>query len=188
MPKLLSTLLLFAVVQTADAQLTPEQVTALQTVTSVAISPDGRQVAYTVSRPRAPEEDTVAGQRSFSELWLTETIGDHPNVIVARPNSAGGQAWSPDGSRLAFLYRGQVYTIPASGGEPQALTTSPTGVVSFQWSPDGRSIAYSARVGEAPEVVAARRRGDDVDVASERNRPVQLFVQPATGGAAGAIT
>src|SRR5688500_7338600 len=135
---------LVVAVQTAAAQLTPEHVTRLETVTSVAISPDGRHVAYTLSRPRAPEEDTVAGQRAFSELWVAETVGDHPNAIVQRPMSAGGQSWSPDGSRLGFLYRGQVYFVPATGGEPRAITNSPTGVVTFHWSPDGRSIAYTA--------------------------------------------
>ena len=52
-------LLLVVAVPKAAAQLTPEQVTRLETVTSVAISPDGRHVAYTLARPRAPEEDTT---------------------------------------------------------------------------------------------------------------------------------
>ena len=179
---------LLAAVQTAAAQLTPEQVTRLETVTSVAISPDGRHVAYTISRPRAPEEDTLAGLRAFSELWVAETVGDHPIAIVQRPMSAGGQSWSPDGSRLGFLYRGQVHFVPATGGEPRAITNSPTGVNAFQWSPDGQSIAYTARVAEAPGLAERRRRGDDVDVASMRDHPVQLFVMPVAGGEARALT
>ncbi len=174
--------------QTATAQLTPEQVTRLETVTSVALSPDARHIAYTISRPRAPEEDTLAGLRGFSELWIAETVGDHPNAIVQRPNSASSPAWSPDGSRLAFLYRGQVHFVPVTGGEPRAITAAPTSVSSFQWSPDGNSIAYSARVEEASGAAERRRRGQDVDVASERNRPVRLWIQPVAGGQPRAIT
>ena len=188
MRKYLATFLVLAAVQTADAQLTPEHVTRLQAVTSAVISPDGRHVAYTLSRPRAPEEDTTAGLRALSELWVAEVVGDHPNAIVRPPNSAGAPSWSPDGSRLGFLMRGQVHFVPVTGGEPRALTTAPTGVTSFQWSPDGQSIAYTSRVAEAPGAAERRRRGDDVDVASQRDRPVQLWVQPVSGGAARAIT
>lgn len=184
MYKTLSILLLFAAVQGADAQLTPEQVTTLRAVTSVSMSPDGRYVAYTVTRPRAPEEDTVAGQRGLSELWLVATVGDQPSAVIQHPNSASSPAWSPDGSRLGFLHRGQVYTIPATGGEPQALTGATTSVSAFQWSPDGRSVAYTASAAVPPDVAARRRRGDDVDVASERGRPVRLYIQPASAGSA----
>ena len=63
-------LLLAAHAALVHAQITPEQITQLQAVGTVALSPDGRWVAYTLSQPRAPEEDTVAGLRPYSELWL----------------------------------------------------------------------------------------------------------------------
>lgn len=179
-------LLLMAV--PASAQITPEQVTQLQTVTSTAVSPDGRWVAYTLSQPRAPEEDTVAGLRAYSELWVAPVAGGPPRAVVQRPLTASAPAWSPDGARLGFVHRGQVYTVPAVGGDPTAATNVAGGLLGFQWSPDGRWLAYTARVAEAPEVVERRRRGDDVVASSELNRPVQLWVVSAAGGDARAIT
>lgn len=172
----------------AHAQLTPEQVTTLQIVSSVALSPDGRWVAYTLTQPRAAEEDTIAGLRAYSELWIVPAAGGTPRAIVQRPNSATAPAWSPDGTRLGFVARGQVQVVPASGGEPRAITRSPNGIVAFQWSPNGQWIAYTARTGEAPGAADRRRRGDDVVVSSQLNHPVRLYVQPVAGGEARALT
>lgn len=73
----------------AVAQLTPEQVTSLQTVGSVTISPDARWVAYTLAQPRAADEDTIAGLRAYSELWVVPVAGGAPRAIVQRPNWSG---------------------------------------------------------------------------------------------------
>jgi dipeptidyl aminopeptidase/acylaminoacyl peptidase len=198
-PALLAILLLAAVrLPALDAQLTPEHVTQLQNVTSTALSPDARWVAYTLSQPRAPEEDTVAGLRAVSELWIVPAGGGTPRAVVQRPMSASGPAWSPDGSVLGFVYRGQVHTVPAAGGEPRAVTNIATGVMAFQWSPDGRSIAFTSRVAEAPDAAERRRRGDDAQVTAEAYlpwivgaqppRPIRLWLQSVDGGAARALT
>jgi dipeptidyl aminopeptidase/acylaminoacyl peptidase len=180
------------------AQLTPEHVTQLQNVTSTALSPDARWVAYTLSQPRPPEEDTVAALRAFSELWVVPVAGGAPRAVVQRPLSASGPAWSPDGSQLGFVFRGQVHTVPAAGGEPRAITNMPTGVMAFQWSPDGRSVAFTSRVAEAPADVERRRRGDDVQVTGDAYlpwivgtqppRPIRLYVQTLDGGQPRALT
>lgn len=177
-----------AVIQTLHAQLTPEQVTTLQQVTTAALSPDARWIAYTLSQPRAAEEDTIAGQRSYSELWLVPAVGGAPRAIVQRPNSASGASWSPDGAFLGFVARGQVQTVPTAGGDQRAITSAANGIVAFQWSPDGQWIAYTSRVGEAPGAADRRRRGNDVVASSQLNRPVRLWVQRVSGGDARALT
>jgi dipeptidyl aminopeptidase/acylaminoacyl peptidase len=197
-PAFLLLLLLSGSAQQVQAQLTPEHVTQLQAVTSTAISPDGRWVAYTLSEPRAAVEDTVAGLRGYSELWIAPVAGGAPRPVVQRPMSASGPAWSPDGTMLGFVYRGQVHTVPAEGGEPRAVTSAPAGVMAFRWSPDGRTIAFTSRVQEAPEEAARRRRGDDVMVTTgaylpwvfplQVPRPVRLWTQPTAGGEPRALT
>ena len=185
---LLALLLAGTLARPLHAQLTPEQVTQLQTVSAAALSPDARWVAYTLTQPRAPEEDTIAGQRAATELWVVAAAGGTPRAIVPRPNSATSPQWSPDGTQLAFLHRGQVNVVPAAGGEPRAITTAATAVSAYHWSPDGGSIAYLARVPDPEDVATRRRRGDDVIVWSERNRPVRLWIQPVSGGEARAVT
>jgi dipeptidyl aminopeptidase/acylaminoacyl peptidase len=199
-------LLLLALVVGAPgvgAQLTPEQVASLQTVTSAVVHPEGHQVAFTLSVPRTPQEDTVPGLRALSELWVVDAEGGDPRLVVGRPLSASAPAWSPDGTRLAFLHRGQVYTVPASragegGVEPEPLTDAPGGVMAFRWSPDGTYLAYTSRVAEEAERAEARRRGNDVQVSEgaylpwvyplQAPRPIRLWVQPMAGGDARALT
>ena len=172
----------------AAAQLTPEQVTTLQNVGTVVLSPDAKWVGYSLSQPRAAEEDTIAGLRAYTELWVVAATGGASRAVVQRPNSATGPAWSPDGTLLGFVARGQVQTVPAAGGAQRAITSSSSGIVAFSWSPDGQWIAYTSRTGEAPGAADRRRRGDDVVVSSALNHPVRLYVQRVSGGDARALT
>ena len=68
--------------------ITPEQVVAIERVTSVAMSPDGSRIAYTLSKPRSPDEDFG---RARSELWMIPADGGdataraRPTAKVSRP-------------------------------------------------------------------------------------------------------
>lgn len=46
-------------------------------------------------------------------------------------------ALSPDGSRIAFRFRGRLWTVPAAGGEARALTPAGLHAETPLWSPDG---------------------------------------------------
>jgi dipeptidyl aminopeptidase/acylaminoacyl peptidase len=188
----LLTLLAFAAPSALLAQaITPEQIVTIEQVGSVALSPDGQLVAFTLSKPRGADEEFG---RSRSELWIVPAAGGTPRAIVTAPQSAGAPEWSPDGATLAFTARmdddgkTQVYGVPAVGGEPRQLTHSPHGVMSFDWAPEGRSIAYTAREPESDEAIARRKRGDDVEVAGEGERHVRLWIEDLASGERRAVT
>ena len=68
---------------------------------------------------------------------------------------------SPDGSTIAFCYRGDIYTIPATGGTPTRLTATDYEYEQTPvWSPDSKTIAFS----------------------SDRNGSFDVYVVPASGG------
>lgn len=52
-------------------------------------------------------------------------------------------AISPDGSRIAFTYKGDIYTVPTEGGRAVRLTSQPGRESAPCWSPDSRYIAYA---------------------------------------------
>jgi Tol biopolymer transport system component len=54
-------------------------------------------------------------------------------------------AWSPDGTKIAFVRRGDIFVMDADGSNPTNLTYSQS--MDNQgpaWSPDGTRIAFSS--------------------------------------------
>lgn len=182
-PALLVALTALLAPASAPAQtLTPEQVMDLESVADVAMSPDGRRVAYTVTRARAAEEDPGS---AWSNLYLVSAEGGEPTPLVEGSLRATDPVWSVDGEQIFFLARlngdgrTQVYRISPAGGDPVRVTRSPTGVSDFGPAPAGGLIAYVAAVRDAGEEAASP--GDDEVVRSEMYEYDRLWIQPPEG-------
>lgn len=67
---------------------------------------------------------------------------------------------SPDGTRIAFAYKGDIFTVPATGGMATRLTTQSSYESTPVWSPDSRQIAF----------------------ASDRNGNFDVYIMSADGG------
>ncbi len=125
---------------------------AIAYVSDVRLSPDGRSVAYTVTRSdRELDTDT-------SDIWVASWDGHEQRRLTFSPASESNPSWSPDGRFLAFLSdRGdedgndQVWLMNLDGGEAERLTDLAGGVSDFAWSPDGRQLVLVSEVGAAPE-------------------------------------
>ena len=121
---------------------TVDQVLSLKRVASPAISPDGRLVAYTV---RETNWDDNAYE---TEIWVADAGGGAPRQLTNAKKSSRAPAWSPNGTRLAFISdrtdKSQLYVINPAAGEAEALTSVADGINSFDWAPDGKRIAFTA--------------------------------------------
>jgi tricorn protease len=53
-------------------------------------------------------------------------------------------AISPDGSQIAFAYKGDLYLVPAAGGTARPLTAHEAHDYMPVWSPDGSHIAFAS--------------------------------------------
>ena len=51
---------------------------------------------------------------------------------------------SPDGSKVAFVYQGDIWMVPAAGGEAVQLTTNPAHDTEPLWSPDGQYVIFAS--------------------------------------------
>ena len=90
---------------------------------------------------------------------------------LTRGTADAAPAWSPDGTRIAFLRAdggpAQLWLLPAGGGEPEQLTSLPLGAGAPVWSPDGTKIAFGA-----PVDLAAMPGEDDAARAKRATAPV----------------
>ena len=69
-------------------------------------------------------------------------------------------AISPDGSLIAFSYKGDIYTVPVSGGRASQITTNPAHDSYPVWSPDGQQIAFASdRLGSMDIYVVDKEGG-----------------------------
>lgn len=70
-------------------------------------------------------------------------------------------AISPDGKTIAFTYKGDIYTVPASGGQARQLTTNPGHDTQPIWSPDGQEIAFASNRNGNFDVYLMRKEGGE---------------------------
>ena len=126
---------------------TPQHVAKLRLVTSAVISPDGTQVAYTLSVPRQlPKEKDGP---SWSELHVVDTKGNSTPFITG-PVRIGDISWTPDGKSIAFLAKRDkdetrsLYTIGGRGGEAKRILTHATDITGYSFSGDGKQVAFLA--------------------------------------------
>ena len=83
-------------------------------------------------------------KRLFCTFWMvvfcvmTATAQENPRWL--RKN-----AISPDGSRIAFCYKGDIYVVNSLGGQARQITSNPAYDSDPVWTPDGKTLYFSSR-------------------------------------------
>ncbi len=177
-------LALAASVLFAAETFTPFHVAKLRIVTSVAMSPDGSRIAYTLSVPRrVPEEEDGP---VWSELHVVSREG------VSRPFVTGSVnveniAWTKDGKGISFLAkRGKdenrsLYVIPLEGGEARRLLAHGAEITGYSWSPHGKRVAFLAKEETPKQKKELEKKGFNQEVVEESEKPVRIWVASVDG-------
>lgn len=137
---ILLSLIISAQIGLAQHVPTFEEVISLRSAGSVAISPDGKHVAFTV------QTTDWNDNRFDTEIWLSKD-GQKPFQLTnTAKNSSTSPAFSPDGLWLAFLAdrgdKNQIFVLRLDGGEARPATKEEEGVSSFEWHPSGEKFVF----------------------------------------------
>ena len=153
---------------------TIDQSIAMKSVSNPQLSPDGRWVAYTLTRTNWEENayDT--------DIWLTNTATGDKFQLTHSKKSNSNPAWSPDGKWLAFLStrdeKAQLYVISPTGGEARPVSKFETGVTAFKWSPTGKQLLFSATVPDAKTDKERKEKYSDYEVVRDDYKMVHLYL------------
>ena len=137
---------------------TVNDVMAVKGVGEVAVSPDGKRIAYVVT-----ERNTETNVTN-SDVWVVSVTGGDARRVTSGPRTDRAPQWANDGSWIAFLSDRadnkltQVYGIDPAGGEAWQISRHESSVASYKLSPDAKRVAY---VASAP----ASRAEQDLDKA-----------------------
>jgi dipeptidyl aminopeptidase/acylaminoacyl peptidase len=120
--------------------LRPGDVFSLRDVDDPQVSPEGKWVAYTVTRLDEKEDESDA------DIYMAPLAGGPAIRLTASKKSETSPRWSPDGRWLAFLSgregkKTQVWLMSREGGEAVKLTAFKASVSSLAWSPDSKRLA-----------------------------------------------
>lgn len=147
-------------IQLSSDLMTPEALWAMGRIGTATSSPDGKQVVYQVSYY------SVKLNKSHTVLYIQPAkSGQKPTLLTTDDKSESDPAWIANGTRIAFLRNGQIWSMKADGTDRRQMTDSKTDIEGFRFSPDGSKVIL---IKSLPYHGSIQKNPDDLPLASGR--------------------
>lgn len=127
-----------------NKKLTPEALWAMGRIGSSSISPDGKQIAYTVSYYSVKEN------KSHTVIYVMNADGTNNLLLTHTADSEVEPTWIKGGSKIAFLTAAsgsmQIWEMNPDGSERKQLSSYEGGIEGFKFSPDESKVLFISQV------------------------------------------
>jgi len=150
----------------------------LKRVSSPRLSPDGKQLLFTISSACWKEN------KSISHIWRINNDGANLIQMTNGKDGEKGGSWSPDGRYISFIAKrnkeSQIYLLNTSGGEAIEFSKHQGDINSYQWSPDSKKIYFIATEPLTKEEEKKKEEKDDAYIFENNYQHKHLWVVDIT--------
>ena len=140
-------------------RMTPETLRAMGRIGGAAASPDGKTIAYQVGYYSVKEN------KSHQMLYTVSADGKRQQTLTTTAASETDATWINGGKRIAFLSKGQLWTMNADGSDRRQLTKSDIDIEGFKFSPDEKKVIL---IKSLPYHESIKKNPDDLPLATGR--------------------
>ena len=127
-----------------NKKLTPEALWAMGRIGSSSVSPDGKQIAYTVSYYSVKEN------KSHTVIYVMNADGTNNLLLTHTADSEVEPTWIKGGSKIAFLTATsgsmQIWEMNPDGSERKQLSSYEGSIEGFKFSPDESKVLFISQV------------------------------------------
>jgi dipeptidyl aminopeptidase/acylaminoacyl peptidase len=120
--------------------MTVDDLWAMKRVGSVTVSPNGEQVAFSVT------QYSMEANSGQTDIYLMNIDGSNVKPILNSAKSESSPVFSPDGKKLSYTFSGQIWQCNLDGSDKEQLTDLYTGASGIRWSNDGSKILFVSSV------------------------------------------
>lgn len=126
--------------------MTPEVLWSFGRISNPAISPDGSKAVYGVTYFNKEED------RSYTDLYVMNLADRKITQITDTDYNESDANWTPDGKRISYLAKGQLWEMNPDGSGAKQITQIEGGINGYLYAPDGSKIAYYKDIKMEPTV------------------------------------
>jgi len=127
-----------------ETRLTPELLWKFGRLGEYRVSPDGKQVVFTITRY------SIINNKGYTDIYSINVDGGEMKRLTNFAGAEYNVRWNADGSKLGFLSAEngsmQIWEMNNDGSNQVQISSFSEGINSFEYSPDGKRVLYCMNV------------------------------------------